>query len=67
MGPPGDILKESECLNSVLTVKAAEGPFKQEKALVGAFSMIVKTDGLYAALVFVDTSRFQDLPILPTT
>ena len=67
MGPPGDILKESECLNSVLTVKAAESRFKQEKALVGAFSMIVKTDGLYAALVFVDTSRFQDLPILPTT
>ena len=32
------------CLNSVLNVKAAVGAFNQEKALVGAFSVIVKTD-----------------------
>ena len=32
------------CLNSVLNVKALVGAFNQEKALVGAFSMIVKTD-----------------------
>ena len=28
----------------VLNVKALEGAFNQEKALVGAFSVIVKTD-----------------------
>ena len=32
------------CFNSVLNVKALEGAFNQEKALVGAFSAIVKTD-----------------------
>ena len=32
------------CLNSVLNVKAVVAAFNQEKALVGAFSMIVKTD-----------------------
>ena len=31
------------CLNSVLNVKALVGTFNQEKALVGAFSVIVKT------------------------
>ena len=30
------------CLNSVLNVKALIGAFNQEKALVGAFSMIVQ-------------------------
>ena len=30
------------CLNSVLNVKALVGAFNQEKALVGAFSVIVK-------------------------
>ena len=30
--------------NSVLNVKALVGSFNQEKALVGAFSVIVKTD-----------------------
>ena len=33
----------AQCLNSVLNVKALVGTFNQEKALVGAFSMIVKT------------------------
>ena len=32
-----------EAPNSVLNVKALEGTFNQEKALVGAFSKIVKT------------------------
>ena len=35
------------CLNSVLNVKALVGSFIQEKALVGAFSVIVKTDGSF--------------------
>ena len=33
----------AKCLNSVLNVKALEGTFNQEKALVGAFSVIDKT------------------------
>ena len=33
-------------------MKALEGAFNQ-KALVGAFSVIVKTDGLFAALIIV--------------
>ena len=32
------------CLNSALNVKALIGAFNQEKALVGAFSVILKTD-----------------------
>ena len=36
--------------NSVLNVKALVGAYNREKALVGAFSMIVKTDGSVAAL-----------------
>ena len=31
------------CLNSVLNVKALVDTFNQEKALVGAFSLIVKS------------------------
>ena len=31
------------CLNSVLNVKVLVGAFNQEKALVGAFSVIVNT------------------------
>ena len=38
------IVSQSKCLNSVLNVKALVGAFNQEKALVGAFSVIVKTD-----------------------
>ena len=33
------------CLYSGMNVKVLVGAFNQEKALVGAFSMIVKTDG----------------------
>ena len=32
-------------------MKAVVSAFNQEKAIVGAFSVIVKTDGSYAALV----------------
>ena len=32
----------AQCLNSVLNVKALEGAFNQEKALVEAFSVIVQ-------------------------
>ena len=51
----------SYCLNSVLYVKVLIGVFNhdQEKALVGAFSVIVKTncetDGSFAALVMIAT------------
>ena len=44
------ILKAVSWYDSVLNVKAIAGAFNQEKALVGAFSLIVKTDGLFAAL-----------------
>ena len=37
--------------NSVLNVKVLVGAFNQEKALIGTFSVIVKTDGSFAALV----------------
>ena len=36
---------------SVLNVKAVVAAFNQEKALVEAFSVIVKTDGCFAALL----------------
>ena len=39
-----------EGVNSVLNMKVLEGAFNHEKAPVGAFSMIVKTVGLFAAL-----------------
>ena len=35
-------------------MKALVGNFNQEKALVGAFSVIVKTDGSFAALVEIE-------------
>ena len=40
----------AKCLNSVLNVEAVVAAFNQEKVLVGAFSVIVKTDGSSAAL-----------------
>ena len=36
---------------NAIGVKALVGAFNQEKALVRAFSVIVKTDGLFAALI----------------
>ena len=41
-------------------MKALIGGFKQGKALKGAFSVIVKTDGSFAALVV----RFEIAPAL---
>ena len=38
------------CLNCVFNVKVLEVAINQEKALVGAFSVIVKTNGSFAAL-----------------
>ena len=43
------------CLNSVLNVKALVGAFNQEKALVGAFSVITNLRmELFQALVCID-------------
>ena len=39
----------------VLNVKSLVGSFNQERALVGAFSVRVKTDGSFAALVIMVT------------
>ena len=39
----GPYARLASCLNSVLNVKALVGAFNQEKALVGAFSVIVKS------------------------
>ena len=39
------------CLNSVLNVKALVGTFNQEKALVGAFFVIVKLMDRFTALL----------------
>ena len=36
------LASQFQCLNSVLNVKALAGAFNQEKALVGAFSVIVQ-------------------------
>ena len=36
-------------INIVLNVKALVGAFNQEKAQAGAFSVIVQTDGTFAA------------------
>ena len=45
------MLTHFACLNSVLNVKALVWAFNQEESLVGAFSVIVKTDGSFAAVV----------------
>ena len=46
-----------------MKVNVLVGTFNQEKALVGAFSVIVKTDGSFAALVLGDVgvglNKFQ--------
>ena len=51
----------AKCLNSVLNVKAVVGAFNQEKALVGAFSVIVHPvvepmDRFTALMIMVATS-----------
>ena len=38
-------------------MKALVGTFNQEQALAGAFSVIVKTDGSFAALVLSAATR----------
>ena len=48
----------AKCLNSVLNVKALEGAFNQEKALVGAFYVIVKSSGTIGS----DNLRFELYP-----
>ena len=50
--------------HSILNVKALDRTFNQEKALVGAFSVIVKTDGSFAALLPDDVSRTRSVELL---
>ena len=45
-------------------MKAVVAAFNQEKALVGAFSVIVKTDGSFAALLPVDVFRTRSVELL---
>ena len=40
-------------------MKALVGGFNQEKALIGAFSVIVKTDRSFAALIIVETQNAE--------
>ena len=54
------------CVNSVLNVKVLVGTFNQEKALVEAFSVIVKTDGSFAALPIIVTSGGNASPGVPS-
>ena len=59
------------CLNSVLNVKAVVAAFNQEKALVGAFSVLVKTgcetDGSFHStnLDTPDTAILRRAPASP--
>ena len=48
----------------MLNVKALIGDFNQEKAQVGAFSVIVKTNGSFAALIKykINIPRLSTLP-----
>ena len=39
-------------------MKAVVGDFNQDKALPGAFSVIVKTDGSFAALIMAEDGGF---------
>ena len=53
-------------LNNVLNVKALVGAFNQEKALVGAFSVIAKSSGTFGkpsfeALLSTQLGTFLDL------
>ena len=50
-------------MHSVLNEKVLEGAFNQEKALVGAFSVIVKTNGTFAALIC--TEQWQYYNVIP--
>ena len=46
---------------SVLNVNTLVGTFNQEKALEGAFSVIMKNDGSFAALVQAQTESPDSL------
>ena len=50
ISPSGLAGHRGQLCNGVLNMKALVGTFNQEKVLVGAFSVIVKTDGSFAAL-----------------
>ena len=50
--------------HSILNVKALDSTFNQERALVDAFSVIVKTHGLFAALLSVDVFRTRSVELL---
>ena len=59
----------AQCLNSVLNVKAVVGTFNQEKALVGAFSVITNLRmELFEALFhwMATKSLFKDINIYQT-
>ena len=52
----------SKCLNSVLNVKAVVAAFNQEKALVGAFSVITNLRmDLFETLVRIDQAQIRVL------
>ena len=51
--------------NSVLNVKALVGAFNQEKALVGAFSVIVKLQTLFPARVVSHLKKSMSPSMLP--
>ena len=53
-----------DTLYSVL--KALVGASNQEKTLIGAFSVIVKTDGSFAALPIIVTSGGNATPGVPS-
>ena len=56
----------TKCLNTVLKVKAIVGALNQEKALVGAFSVIVKTSPIVRLqlLPFIVYSRLSRVTAL---
>ena len=51
--------------HTILNVELLVAAFNEEKALVGAFSMIVKTDGSFAALDVTQDDRAWHLPSSP--
>ena len=57
------------CLNRFLNVKAIVAAVNQEQALLGAFSVIVKTDGSFASLIFLQfyVSTFPNPELSPVS
>ena len=62
--PISHLLSVFRRLFSVLNVIALVGAFNQEKALVETFSVIVKTDGSFAALLPDDVFRTRSVELL---